>query len=324
MSSDEVTSDPGGATTGEPSDSVELVIDELQIGFSPRTERCDRAHVALLAGVASQLPPILVHASTMRIVDGAHRVMAARALGKTTIAARLFHGTETEASVEAVRCNIAHGKPLSKAEREAAAAMVLGLNPAWSDRRIASVCGLSSMTIGRLRAGASDVLSAPQARLGRDGKSRPVDPIRSRYRIAEALRASPIAPIRQIAGITGTSQATVRDVRRRMERGEDILSPRLAQEQERRLSENDSSHNMADASKSRVHLDTTFTRWLESHRLVTDSDWKPFVDVIPIGRVYEVADEARRCAEQWRRFAAALESRPAARRRGRQGRRVAS
>lgn len=203
-------------------------IERLRFGLSPRTELCDQRHVAALAEVIDQVPPIVVHRPTMRVIDGVHRVHAARSLGRETIRALLFDGDEVAANIEAVRSNVTHGKPLTLAEREAAAVHIVQLVPDWSDRRIAGVSGLSPKTVARLRARATVDSAQSRARVGRDGRLRPVDPTEVRRRVAEAVRSDPEASTRAIAARTGASQATVRDVRQRLSRGlsELIARPR--------------------------------------------------------------------------------------------------
>lgn len=203
-------------------------IERLRFGLSPRTELCDHRHVAALAEVIDQAPPIVVHRPTMRVIDGVHRVHAARSLGRETIRALLFDGDEVAAHIEAVRSNVTHGKPLTLAEREAAAVHIVQLVPDWSDRRIAGVSGLSPKTVARLRARATGDSAQSRARLGRDGRRRPLDPTEVRRRVAEAVRSDPEASTRAIAARTGASQATVRDVRQRLSRGlsELITRPR--------------------------------------------------------------------------------------------------
>ncbi|MFC7729983.1 hypothetical protein [Actinomadura keratinilytica] len=68
------------------------------------------------------LPPILVHRRTMRVVDGMHRLRAARLQGRCEIGVRFVDGPDADVFVAAVRANIGHGLPLSLADREAAAA----------------------------------------------------------------------------------------------------------------------------------------------------------------------------------------------------------
>lgn len=53
---------------------------------SPRSGGISREHVALLA--EAELPPILVHESSLRIVDGVHRLCAARLRGADPVPSR--------------------------------------------------------------------------------------------------------------------------------------------------------------------------------------------------------------------------------------------
>jgi ParB-like chromosome segregation protein Spo0J len=271
----------------------ELPVDKLQFGLSPRMETTDPQHVAALAEVLSDVPPILVQASTMRVIDGVHRVLAARLVGQSTIRAVIFDGDETAAHVEAVHRNVRHGKPLTLAEREAAASKFLELVPEWSDRRIATVSGISPKTVARLRERATVDSAQMRARVGRDGRVRAVDSSEVRRRVVEALRAEPEASNRAIARRAGASQATVRDVRERLARGENgllsVVEPKRKPEPAKAISEE-------------------FAEWFAARDL-QDADWQPYVDAIPISRVYEVADACRHRSESWRAFATALEDR---------------
>lgn len=266
--------------------------------------------MAALSEVFDRLPPILVHAATMRVIDGVHRVLAARARGEKTIRAVFFHGTEADASIRAVHANIAHGKPLTVAEREEAALKIVASQPGWSDRRIAEVCGLSPKTVGRLRERTTVASPQLRARVGRDGVARPIDPAGVRHRIADAIRADPTASVRAIAERTGASQGTVRDVRRRVKYGQSILPPKLMRAQERRDERADTRGPITESDAYRsTPAGHDFAEWFEGRRLDGDCEWQRFVEVIPIGRVYEVADAARRSSAAWARFAAALEAR---------------
>jgi hypothetical protein len=51
----------------------------------------------------------------------------------------------------------------------------------------------------------------------------------------------------------------------------------------------------------------TFVGWFE--RTAISDDWSAHVGAIPLSRVYEVADEARRRAAAWHEFASALATR---------------
>jgi ParB-like chromosome segregation protein Spo0J len=284
----------------------EVEIDKLHFGLSPRNCEQDPEHVVVLAGILSTLPPITVHAPSMLVIDGVHRVLAARSVGRKTIPAVFFHGTETDAALQAIYFNVAHGKPLTFAEREAAASKVLRMHPTWSDRRIATICGVSPKTVARLRTESMDVGAETRGRVGRDGKMRAVDPVAVRERIAEALRANPNASNRSIAAENGTSHRTVRDVRERLERGDDILSPRLAA---RRQQEEEAAPLRGDRALTSLPGGAAFTDWLESRMVASDDEWLPFVETVPVSRVYELADTARRCAGTWQRLASALEDR---------------
>ena len=86
-------------------------------------------HVRVLAEVEDELPPIVVHRATMRVIDGMHRVRAAILSGVAYIEALLFEGAEDEAFLVAVRLNAAHGLPLSRADRVAAAIRIIRSSP---------------------------------------------------------------------------------------------------------------------------------------------------------------------------------------------------
>jgi ParB-like chromosome segregation protein Spo0J len=286
----------------------EVPLQQLRFGLSPRFTDPDPDHVAVLAGVMPQLPPVVVHAESMRVIDGVHRVLAARSLGHKTIKVVLFSGEDSDASIQAILYNIAHGKPLTLAERKAGAEKIVNAHPEWSDRRIAALCGLSPKTIPRLRQDAT-VESRPfRRRLGKDGKLHSTNPAEMRHRIAAAWEANPTASIRAIAAQTGAAQGTVRDVRARLQRGDDILSPRLAEA--RRRQEQSSQAALTDDQALLSQQDSAaFVNWFDNQRLTEDADWMPFVDCVPISRVYEVADAARRCAQCWQRFATEVENR---------------
>src|SRR5579863_615904 len=91
-----------------------LRLAELSVGYSPRQVKVDEDHVAALAEVIDRLPPIVVDARSMTVIDGVHRLEASRRAGRAEIRALLFSGSETEALVVAVQSNIRHGKPLSR------------------------------------------------------------------------------------------------------------------------------------------------------------------------------------------------------------------
>ncbi|UOE21950.1 helix-turn-helix domain-containing protein [Thermobifida halotolerans] len=200
----------------------ELVpISSLNPADSPRHRGLRPEHLRTLTESREELPPILVHRATMRVIDGMHRLKVAADQGGTLISARFFEGTESEAFVLSVEGNTRHGLPLTLAERTAAARRILASHPEWSDRMVASVTGLSPKTVRDLRHSAQ--ISAPEvtARVGRDGRVRPLDPAAGRLRAAELLRKNPRASLRRIADEAGISPGTVRDVKERLRRGEE-------------------------------------------------------------------------------------------------------
>lgn len=190
----------------------------LRTGFSPRVQGEDADHIRILAETADELPPILVHRATMTVIDGAHRLRVVELLGEDRIAARFFDGDQEDARLLAVAANIAHGRPLSTADRAAAAMRIFTSHPRWSDRAVAAVAGLSPKKVARLR----KEMALPQSggRVGRDGRVRPTDAADRRERAGELIRKNPDFSLRQIAAEVGLAPATVADVRNRIQRGE--------------------------------------------------------------------------------------------------------
>src|SRR5947208_3251503 len=79
-----------------------LRIAELTGAFSPRITGENTEHASRLAELDKPLPPIVVHRSTMRVVDGMHRVRAAVLRGDEFIDAVFFDGSADDAFVLAV------------------------------------------------------------------------------------------------------------------------------------------------------------------------------------------------------------------------------
>ncbi len=303
----------GPAGGGGPSPIVELPLDRLRRGVSPRAGEEDPKHVRALAETYSKLPPIVVHRATMTVIDGNHRVKAAKLLGRRTIAAVFFDGDEDDAYVEAIRCNVAHGRPLTLGERERAASRMIATHPDWSDRLIGEVCGLSPKTVARRRPATEDGRPSP-TRVGRDGRRRPTDPASVRTRVAELLARRPDASVRQIAAHTAASEATVRDVRERLRQGESPLTPRQAGQPEPsppRSCEGRTTETISWVEDPAVRSSTegpAFAEWFQSVA-VSDADWECYVERLPLSRLYLAAGEARSRANSWVRFAEALERR---------------
>jgi ParB-like chromosome segregation protein Spo0J len=206
---------------------VRLSLEDLTAAGSPRLHGENWEHVQLLAEAYDALPPIIVDRRTMRIIDGCHRVKAARLRGETTIAAHLFEGDETEAFVLAVRLNVTHGLPLTLADRKRAAERIMRCRPQWSNRKVAAVSGISPGTVAVIRKEAADSIAPVGSRVGQDGRVRPVDAGAGRRLAGELLAKDPTLSLRKVARIASISPETVRDVRNRLERGDDleVVSP---------------------------------------------------------------------------------------------------
>lgn len=200
---------------------VQLVpIGSLLVADSVRVAGEDGEHTQVLAEVDAELPPIVVHRATMKVVDGFHRLRAAALNGRDRIEVRFFDGDENDAFLLGVAMNVTHGLPLSIADRMAAAARILGFYPHWSDRAVASVVGLSAKKVADVRAGMAQDIPPALRRIGRDGRARPLDCTEGRERASELIKQNPGASLRQIAKEAGISPATVADVRNRLHRGD--------------------------------------------------------------------------------------------------------
>jgi ParB-like chromosome segregation protein Spo0J len=317
--------------------SIHLIsLDSLGTHEGIRSGGLSEGHIALLMETADEWPPILVWEDENMVVDGAHRVEAARRLGLRSIAAAFFYGTREAAFVESIRRNVDHGLPLSVGDRRRSARRILSRHAEWSDRRIASVCGLSGKTVARMR---HETLSLVQPsdgvvvgfdrRVGRDGKERPVRGAEVRDRIRQALEDNPTGSLRAIAALAGASPETVRSVkarladeapRRRMVEPAGVMSemyghvtaptttigrvPSTSGDREVDLAP---SKWLSDPALLACRQGSDFAQWFESNRV--DEDWHRYVPGVPLGRVYEIVDEARRRAATWMTFASVLEGR---------------
>jgi hypothetical protein len=203
-----------------------VAVGSLRGAATPRLSGENLEHIRLLAQSETVLPPIIIHRQTMRVLDGMHRLHAARLRGAHEIQAQFYDGTAADAFILAVKVNTAHGLPLSLADRKAAAARIITSHPQWSDRAIADVTALSHKTVGAIRRCPDGELPQLDARIGQDGRIRPVNAAVGRSRAADLLRAHPSASLRQVAAAAGISPETARDVRTRLRNGGDPLLPR--------------------------------------------------------------------------------------------------
>jgi hypothetical protein len=285
----------------------------------------NQEHVRRLMRLGGRWPPILVHEETSVVIDGVHRVAAARMLGLLRIDTSLFAGGPDAALIEFVRRNVQHGLPLTLRERKWAATRVLSVHPDWSDRRIAGICALSPKTVGRLRVpdeGDADG-GVPQfdatARVGRDNRLRPVNSVSARSRVADALRENPGASLRSVAAIVGVSPETVRSVRLSLADADsaDRAATTKADEvpvlgvvgvPEHAVANHEAPSRTLTAVRDNASAVAKFFDWFERTGVDVD-DCSRWIREVPPGRAGDIAAEARRRGEAWLEFAGMLTAR---------------
>jgi ParB-like chromosome segregation protein Spo0J len=287
--------------------AVTVSVDALLPADSPRQSGVDEQHVETLAQLPEELPPIMVHRETMRVIDGMHRLRAAVRQGRDTVRVEFFDGTEQDAFVAAVQANNAHGLPLTLAERRIAATRLLHEHPDWSDRAVARIAGLAHKTVSAVRRSSGE---QPQlnARLGSDGRLRPADAAERRAKARQLIIDRPDASLREIARVVGLSPTTVLAVR-------DGVAGELENPPGARPPNNDARPQRAD----RLHtlwqalLQDPEIRFNETGRVllrmlqvqaVTDPQtWDRLAVAVPSRHVGTVADLASQCARMWEDFA---------------------
>jgi hypothetical protein len=302
---------------------VRVPITSLAIDDSPRLGGVSNGHVDVLAASDAVLPPILVHRQTMQVIDGMHRLRVASLRGEKSVEVRFFEGSEAEAFVEAVRANIEHGLPLTLADREAAARRITVSHPHHSDRWIATVTGLAAGTVAAIRRQTHPEGGQPTARIGRDGRIRPLNSADARRAASDVIAKHPEASLREIARLAGISPETARDVRQRMHRGEDPVPPQALGDQSRRRPGPSGSRAPIDRSRDRASLiqvlrkdpslrlsepGRALLRWLDTMARGPET-CEDVVGAVPPHCAYILVELAVRCAEEWRDVASRLEQR---------------
>lgn len=204
---------PRSHAEGE-SEPVWLEVAALRGGHSPRLGGVNPAYVRQLAELTHELPPLVVQRGALKVVDGMHRLEAARARGDRMVHVVYFDGTDDEAFIAAVRLNGSHGRPLAPRERAGAAERVLASHPELSNRWIAALCGVAPKTVAGLRSRSSDDGARLNTRLGRDGRRRPLKAAEGRQVAADILAREPDTSLREVARQAEISLGTASDVRR--------------------------------------------------------------------------------------------------------------
>lgn len=310
-----------------PGSSAVVSVSSLLGADSPRSSGEDEEHVKLLAGVQAELPPIIVHRGTMRVIDGMHRLRAAVLRKQDKIAVRFFDGDQNDAFVLAVKMNISHGLPLSLTDRKAAAGRIMQLRPEWSNRLIASTTGLAPQTVAEIRRQhGAEATSGDAARIGRDGRVRPVDNTKGRRLAGELMRQQPDLSLRQVARMAGISPETARNVRSRVNRGEQPVRPPVGRRLRDCRGARASGNQAGDAALAepefldqlwrRLRADPSLRfsetgrlllRLLQAHAM-SEETWRRIADNTPPHHREMLARVARHWASAWRTFAERLET----------------
>jgi hypothetical protein len=198
-----------------------------------------------------------------------------------------------------------------------------------SDRSIAAITALAPGTVATIRQRCGTASDAG-ARIGRDGRIRPLTSVDGRRAAQEVIAAHPDASLRMIAEKAGISPTTVRDVRERMLRGEDPVPPGVtrrgsASRKQRHAKTTGRVRLPKGVGTSRGRLTLLqalcrdpslrltqpgrlFLQWLKSR--AAPLQIKPEqLNAIPIHTLFLVAQIAHQCADEWYEFAQELEER---------------
>ncbi len=156
--------------------SVQVQLGELEVdpSLQPRVGGTDPAHVRALEEAHEGWPPLKVVYQDGRylLVDGFHRLEAARRLGLEAIPVEVLEAPEDgDLWTLAFLLNASHGKLLSLADRRAFAERLLRDRPHLADREIGRRCGLSGNTVGAIRGSLEESAQIEQTaeRVGRGG-----------------------------------------------------------------------------------------------------------------------------------------------------------
>jgi len=300
-----------------PAQVSRIPIADLNVAGTPRTSGENTDHVLALAAAQHELPPIIVHSPTMRVIDGVHRLRAAMLRTEQTIRAVFFDGDEEDAFVVAVHANNAHGLPLSLADRKAAAKRIIASHPEWSDRMIAKVTGLASGTVAEVRCNAPAPDATVESRIGRDGRARPLNATERRRVATELITNRPELSLREVAREAGISPETARNVRNRLLRGEDPVQRRQrgrgsdrARVAHPRVATRDANAILdllsADPALKLSEAGRVLLRLLRV-QLIGGAGWQRIADNVPAHCSEMIADLARDAAYAWQDLANRVE-----------------
>ena len=288
-------------------------IAELRPDLCLRVDGPSSDHVAALVEIDGPLPPIVVQRGSLRVVDGVHRLLAARVLGAERVEVTWVDGDEVEGLLLAVRLNSVQGMPLSRRDRTAAVEQLLRHRPQWSDRRIAAALGVAHRTVGAARRRSTGAIPRSNTSEGQDGRSRPRDAAAGRRRAARLIAEHPDASLRAVGAAAGLSAATVLDVRRRLSRGEDPVPDHARRDEPPpelpRPRSADPARDLEalrdDPSLRYTETGRTLLRLLIATINLDHPD--RLVAALPTHSRAAAATVARECARRWTRLATELE-----------------
>ncbi|MGW7413461.1 ParB/RepB/Spo0J family partition protein [Streptomyces sp. NPDC054863] len=299
---------------------VDLVpVASLTVGDSPRLGGLNQEHVEVLA--QREIEPVLVHRDTLRVVDGMHRLQAARLRGEELIAVRYLDGPDSEVFIHSVAANVSHGLPLTLTDRKAAAGRILTSHPDLSDRAVARITGLSPKTVGVVRRASTEEVPQSEVRVGADGRSRPLDAAQRRQSARTYLAAHPGATLSEIAASAGVSVSTACEIRQRVRRDASAPPPPrpgaereagggsraggvgapTGAQRERRIETLAKDPSLRFTESGRALL-----RWLNNRAPDLEAG-QQLMAAVPVHCSHAVADLANTYAREWQRFASALD-----------------
>lgn len=183
------------------SNSTMLVPTDIEVDdtVQPRLDGLDETYVdELQESGPDTWPPIVVVERDGRyvLIDGRHRIEAARLLNCSEIACEI-RATPEDGDLRgaAFEMNKAHGKPLTNADRKAEAKRLLYRDAQLSSREIARRCGIDHKTVEAIRAELEGTGEIPQSdtRTGADGKTRPATRSKKASRATSSSNGSGVA-----------------------------------------------------------------------------------------------------------------------------------
>ena len=125
----------------------------------------------------AEFPPVVVFfdGASYWLADGFHRYFGARDAGESAIAVQVINGTQRDAVLYSLKANATHGLKRTNADKRKAVETLLkdAEWAAWSDRKIAEVCGVGYSLVSDVRkAICPNRADAPVARtVERNGKT---------------------------------------------------------------------------------------------------------------------------------------------------------